>query len=352
MRFGCCAIQRRARRAAAGVEVFVVGLVQHDHDIARHRCEERRTAAGASQVPVGLFGLATNTIARRGVIALRASPRDRGRSRAPAPRRRSRRAPASRADRRRTRAANRPRGRPAAATPASRAPARRWSRCRARSARASTPKRAASAVLEREAVAVGIARDARRRRGDRRAHLRARAARVFVRGELDDRVLGQARTRARAPRSACRARTARCGARTRARATPARTPLGRGRRWIRLSGPPQDTSPAASETARAARSSASAAATGGSSGCPSRSTKNRYSQRPVRAGRDSRRLMLTPCLASGSSSACTAPGRFCADITSEVSSLPERGRRGVRAPRTASCCWARPRCAPRARRGR
>ena len=52
--------------------------------------------------------------------------------------------------------------------------------------------------------------------------------------------------------------------------------------------------------------------------------KNRYSHRPVRAGRDSSRFMLTPCLASGSSSACTAPGRFCADITSEVSSSPER----------------------------
>src|SRR5438132_47015 len=39
--------------------------------------------------------------------------------------------------------------------------------------------------------------------------------------------------------------------------------------------------------------------------------------------------MLTPCLANGSSSACTAPGRFCADITSEVSSRPEGARGGV-----------------------
>ena len=39
---------------------------------------------------------------------------------------------------------------------------------------------------QREAVAVGIARDVGRRRRDRREHLRARAARVLVRRELDD----------------------------------------------------------------------------------------------------------------------------------------------------------------------
>ena len=59
---------------------------------------------------------------------------------------------------------------------------------------------------------------------------------------------------------------------------------------------------------------------------PTRSTKNRYSQSPVRAGRDSKRDIDTPCVANGSSSACTAPGRFGADITSEVSSRPGRRR--------------------------
>src|SRR3972149_3006973 len=44
---------------------------------------------------------------------------------------------------------------------------------------------------------------------------------------------------------------------------------------------------------------------------------------PERAGRDSSLVMLTPFLASGTSRSCTAPGRFAADITSEVLSLPE-----------------------------
>ena len=48
-----------------------------------------------------------------------------------------------------------------------------------------------------------------------------------------------------------------------------------------------------------------------------------YSQRPVRAGRDSSRVMLTPCVASGVSSACIAPGTLRVDITSEVLSLPD-----------------------------
>jgi len=44
--------------------------------------------------------------------------------------------------------------------------------------------------------------------------------------------------------------------------------------------------------------------------------------KPVRAGRDSKRVIETPCFANGSSSACTAPGRLGADITSDVSSRP------------------------------
>ncbi|MNC90723.1 hypothetical protein D3C83_68550 [compost metagenome] len=52
--------------------------------------------------------------------------------------------------------------------------------------------------------------------------------------------------------------------------------------------------------------------------------KNTYSQRAERAfaGRDSMRHMLTPLAAIGDSSACTAPGLFSADMTSEVRSRP------------------------------
>src|SRR3954465_12669804 len=56
--------------------------------------------------------------------------------------------------------------------------------------------------------------------------------------------------------------------------------------------------------------------------------KNMYSHReeplllPGREGRDSMRVMLTRCSASGERSACTAPGLFSADMTSEVRSLP------------------------------
>ena len=55
--------------------------------------------------------------------------------------------------------------------------------------------------------------------------------------------------------------------------------------------------------------------------------KNMYSQSAlrVREGRDSILVMLTPFCASGVSNRCTAPGRFSADITSEVRSLPEGG---------------------------
>src|SRR5208283_5632046 len=48
-----------------------------------------------------------------------------------------------------------------------------------------------------------------------------------------------------------------------------------------------------------------------------------YSQRPVRAGRDSKRVMLTPWFASGVNNACTAPGVLDADSTSEVLSWPD-----------------------------
>ena len=53
--------------------------------------------------------------------------------------------------------------------------------------------------------------------------------------------------------------------------------------------------------------------------------KNTYSHSALlmaRAGRDSMRVMLTPFSASGVSSACTAPGLFSADMTSEVRSRP------------------------------
>src|ERR1700682_1800861 len=72
-------------------------------------------------------------------------------------------------------------------------------------------------------------------------------------------------------------------------------------------------------------SSESAAATAGSESWPTRSTKNRYSHSPVRAGRDSKRDMLTPWTAKGSNNAWTAPGRLGADITSDVWSRPDGG---------------------------
>ena len=61
---------------------------------------------------------------------------------------------------------------------------------------------------------------------------------------------------------------------------------------------------------------------------PSRSTKKRYSHRPVRAGRDSSRDMLTAVRGrSVRAVRRRRPGRFGADITSEVSSLPDGGDR-------------------------
>ena len=53
------------------------------------------------------------------------------------------------------------------------------------------------------------------------------------------------------------------------------------------------------------------------------SRKNTYSHSPVRDGRDSSRVMLTPFLARGASSSCMAPDTLRVDNTSEVLSLPE-----------------------------
>ena len=53
---------RDAVGAVGGLEVLVVGLVEHDDDVARHRRDERlERPPAAIHVPVGLFGLATNT---------------------------------------------------------------------------------------------------------------------------------------------------------------------------------------------------------------------------------------------------------------------------------------------------
>ena len=47
---------------------------------------------------------------------------------------------------------------------------------------------------------------------------------------------------------------------------------------------------------------------------------------PTRAGRDSNRVIETPCFANGSSSSCIAPGSFATDTTSDVWSCRSRGR--------------------------
>ena len=80
-----------------------------------------------------------------------------------------------------------------------------------------------------------------------------------------------------------------------------------------------------SETRRARPAPAERRPRAGSRWWPSISTKKTYSHIPVREGRDSIRVMLTPCRASGFSRSCIAPGRLSADITSEVLSRPDGG---------------------------
>ena len=61
----------------------------------------------------------------------------------------------------------------------------------------------------------------------------------------------------------------------------------------------------------------------GSEGCPTKSMKKVYSHWPWRAGRDSNRVMETPCCLSGTSRSCSAPGRLVTETAKLVQSVPE-----------------------------
>src|SRR2546428_4581793 len=184
-------------------------------------------------------------------------------------------------------------------------------------------------VLQLETVAVRIAGDLRGRRGNRLTHLPAGTAWILIRSEFDDRICRQS-VFARELVDGL-ARHVRCNAADVFRSQDGDSLTGElfgihrevNRGGSGLQATAAGYEPSSLRNGARWRSSASAAATTGSSQWPSRSTKNRYSHKPVRAGRDSSRDMLTPCLAKGSSKAYIAPGRFCADITSEVSSLPD-----------------------------
>ena len=123
------------------------------------------SSAAVSMVPVGLFGLAMNTTWVSGriaaqhrleIVAVILRRHDDARAR---------RAPASPAGRRRTRAANRRPSSPARETPCPPARARRSSRCRARSAACARRGAATSACVRSKPS--GIASQFRQRRLDR-----------------------------------------------------------------------------------------------------------------------------------------------------------------------------------------
>src|SRR5450631_3936655 len=287
-RFGCRASHDALSACCEGSRYSLYASSSTIRTSAGTEAMNARTASGASQVPVGLFGLATNTMRVRAVSAARIAGRSWPRSRAGIAMPLAPRACVAEDD-----------------------------------LLGSHAKTRRERVLERKAVAVRIARHARGSIDDRLPHFGAGAARVFVRRKLHDTVFGQA--------VIARELVDRFSRHIGRQALDVFGRLGRdlGGRHLGQPLPYFNTGaagydPSSLRNGARARNSPSAAATGASSRCPSRSTKNRYSQRPVRAGRDSRRVMLTPCLASGSSSEYTAPGRLCADMTSEVSSRPDR----------------------------